>query len=204
MKKIKTYKAFDENLKCIDFQFKVGETYKHKGEVSLCRSGFHSCTNPFDVLNYYHYLDSRFCECEAWGDIDSNKDDSKIVSRNITIVKELSQKEFNIICIDWLISETQKVKETDSGYYAKIGSSGDSAQIGSSGSSAQIDSEGQNAVISAIGYNAKIKGKKGSWITLAEYDDNGICICVKSAKITGRVLKEDTYYTLKNKKFTEV
>ena len=101
-----------------------------------------------------------------------------------------------------------------SGYYAQIGSSGDSAQIGSSGDSAQIgssgdyakiNSTGNDAVVAGIGYRTIIKAKKGSWITLAEYDpnDNYKPVCVKSAQIDGEELKTDTYYILLDKKFQE-
>ena len=91
-----------------------------------------------------------------------------------------------------------------SGYYARIGSSGNYAQIGSSGNSAQIGSSGNYAVISAIGISSIIKAKKGSWITLAEYNNDNKPICVKSAQIDGVMLKEDTYYCLYDSEFKEV
>ena len=105
-----------------------------------------------------------------------------------------------------------------SGYYAKIGSSGDSAKIGSSGDSAQIgssgnyaqiNSTGEDAVIMCAGRKSKAKGKKGSWITLAEWvkdEEKGryVPICVKTERVDGEKIKEDTYYTLKNGEFSEV
>ena len=90
-----------------------------------------------------------------------------------------------------------------SGYHAKIGSSGDHAQIGSSGYHAKIESEGNNAVVAAIGINSKIKAKKGSWITLAEYGKDLKPVCVRSAQIDGKSLKEDVFYQLKGGKFVE-
>ena len=92
-----------------------------------------------------------------------------------------------------------------SGYYAQIGSSGDYAKIGSSGDYAKINSTGNNAVVAGIGYQTIIKAKKGSWITLAEYNpnDNYKPVCVKSAQIDGKELKADTYYILLDKKFQE-
>ena len=96
-----------------------------------------------------------------------------------------------------------------SGNYAKIGSSGYSAQIGSSGDYAKINSTGEDAVIMCAGSRSKAKGKKGSWITLAEWvkdEEKGryVPICVKTERVDGEKIKEDTYYTLKNGEFSEV
>ena len=96
-----------------------------------------------------------------------------------------------------------------SGNYAQIGSSGDSAQIGSSGYYAQINSTGEDAVIMCAGRKSKAKGKKGSWITLAEWvkdEEKGryVPICVKTERVDGEKIKEDAYYTLKNGEFSEV
>jgi hypothetical protein len=90
-----------------------------------------------------------------------------------------------------------------SGNSAKIGSSGNYAKIGSSGYSAQIEVLGTNSVCASIGINSKIKAKLGTWITLAEYDVGNKPVCVKSAQIDGIILKENIWYTLKNKEFVE-
>ena len=91
-----------------------------------------------------------------------------------------------------------------SGDWAQIDSSGDSAKIGSSGDSAQINSTGIKSVIAAIGYHSIAKAKAGSWLTLAEYDDNGDVLFVKTEQVDNKKIKEDTYYTLYNKNFQEV
>jgi hypothetical protein len=91
-----------------------------------------------------------------------------------------------------------------SGNYAQIGSSGDDARIGSSGYAARIVLEGECSVASAIGNKAMIKGKIGSWITLAEYDGDGKVLFVKSARIDGVELKEDTFYQLINEEFKKI
>ena len=106
-------------------------------------------------------------------------------------------------------SSGNSAKIGSSGNSAKIGSSGDSAQISSSGNSAQINSTGEDAVIMCAGSRSKAKGKKGSWITLAEWvkdEEKGryVPICVKTERVDGEKIKEDTYYTLKNGEFVEV
>ena len=92
-----------------------------------------------------------------------------------------------------------------SGYSAQIGSSGDSARIGSSGDNAKINSTGENSVICCAGYNCKVKAKKGSWITLAEWemkDDKWFPKCVKTEFVDGERIKADVWYMLKDGEFT--
>ena len=96
-----------------------------------------------------------------------------------------------------------------SGNSAKIGSSGEYAKIGSSGDYAKINSTGEDAVIMCAGSRSKAKGKKGSWITLAEWvkdEEKGryVPVCVKTERVDGEKIKEDTYYTMKNGEFVEV
>ena len=93
-----------------------------------------------------------------------------------------------------------------SGGWAIIGSSGYGARIGSSGDGARIGSSGENCVICCAGHNSFVKAKKGSWITLAEWDYSGkkpIPVCVKTERVDGEKVKADTFYTLKNGEFVE-
>ena len=96
-----------------------------------------------------------------------------------------------------------------SGYSAKIGSSGYSAKIGSSGDYAQIDSTGEDSVICCAGSNSIVKAKKGSWITLSEWEyseekKRSVPVCVKTEFVDGERIKADTWYKLEKGKFVEV
>ena len=96
-----------------------------------------------------------------------------------------------------------------SGDSASIGSSGDSAKIGSSGWGARINSTGKYAVICCAGHDSIAKGKKGSWITLSEWEysekeEADIPVCVKTERIDGERIKEDVYYKLEKGEFVEV
>ena len=106
-------------------------------------------------------------------------------------------------------SSGYSAKIGSSGGYAKIGSSGDYAKIGSSGYYAQIDSTGEDSVICCAGNNSEVKAKKGSWITLAEWqwDDKklrNVPVCVKTEVVEGARIKEDTWYKLVNGEFKEI
>ena len=96
-----------------------------------------------------------------------------------------------------------------SGDFAQIGSSGDSAKIGSSGDSAQIKSTGYDSVICCAGDDSCVSAKKGSWITLAEWEysyekNRYVPKCVKTEYVDGERIKEDTMYKLIDGEFTEV
>ena len=96
-----------------------------------------------------------------------------------------------------------------SGDFAKIGSSGNSAKIGSSGNFAKIGSSGKDCVICCAGHNSVVKAKKGSWITLAEWEyskekERYIPKCVKTEFVDGERIKEDTLYKLIDGEFVEV
>ena len=192
-KVIKSYKGFDKDMKCRDFQYEVGKEYDMDGEIKCCNRGFHACKSPLEVWDYYDMLNSRFAEVEQSGKIDEEKKSTKVCSSHIKIKAELKLADIINIGVEWLkdITSPSKVK-TDgelndngdrrkqigsSGYSAKIGSSGDSAkigssgysaQIGSSGDSAQIDSTGEDSVIMCAGNRSIAKAKVCSWITLAE------------------------------------
>lgn len=49
---ITAYKGFNADLTCRDFQFEIGKTYEHLGDVVACKAGFHACEHPLNVLFY--------------------------------------------------------------------------------------------------------------------------------------------------------
>ena len=164
--KIIAYKGFDKNLCCRGFQYEIGKEYVHEGEIDCCESGFHACTNPFDVLDYYEADGkNRYCEVEQSGSIKTGNGDSKQASSKIKIKAEIGMAGLFKAGVEWIkektnpvpiIAETKDKNDNSSGDYAKIGSSGDSAQIGSSGYYAKIGSSGDSAQRGSSGYYAQI------------------------------------------------
>ena len=218
--KVIAYKGFNKDLTCRGFQYEIGKEYEEK-EVSVCSRGFHACENPFDVLGFYgDVLNNRFCKVEQSGMI--KKDDKKQASSKIKVVAEIGFTGLFKAGVEWIkeiTNPTPIIEETkgkndenkigSSGDSAQIGSSGDSAQIGSSGDFAQIDSTGEDSVICCAGGNSIVKAKKGSWITLSEWEyseekKRSIPVCVKTEFVDGERLKADTWYKLEKGKFVEV
>lgn len=215
-KVIKSYKGFDKDMKCRDFQYEVGKEYNMDGEIKCCNRGFHACKSPLEVWDYYDMLNSRFAEVEQSGKIDEEEKSTKVCSSHIKIKAELKLADIINIGVEWLkdVTSPSNVKTNgalnDNGDRKKqIGSSGYSAKIGSSGDSAQIDSTGECSVIMCAGHDSRAKAKVGSWITLAEWvlnDDKERYVpkCVKTEYVDGERIKADTWYQLKNGEFVEV
>ena len=235
---IKGFKAFNKDMTCNKFKFKVGETYE-ENEATLCVRGFHFCTNPLDVLSYYDLCESEFCEVETIpnADIDKNENDSKIATTKIKIVAKLGLPGFIEASFDFLLRSCKtkqsgdyskpaqsgvssksaqpgdysqsaqsgvSSKSAQSGVYSQSAQSGNFSKSAQSGDYSRIELTGKDSVGAAIGKSSAIKGEKGCWITLAEYDSNHKPVCVKSTKIDGKKIKAGTWYGLKNKKFTEL
>ena len=107
-----------------------------------------------------------------------------------------------------MASSGDSAQMASSGDYAQMASSGDYAKMASSGDYAKMVSTGDYSVLMCAGKNSMARAKKGSFITLAEwkYDEEiekWIPINVKTRKVDGRHIKEDTFYKLQDGKFVE-
>lgn len=171
----------------------------------------HFCKNPFDVLDYYGFVDenghmNEFSEVEALADT-VTCDEKKFCTTKLKVGAKLSFAGFVKTCVDFVLEKTTlEMGDADEN---KIGSSGDYAKIGSSGDSAQIDSTGEDSVICCAGHNSIVKAKKGSWITLSEWEYSEekkrvIPLCVKTEYVDGKRIKADTFYRLVKGEFKEV
>ena len=180
-KRIIAYKGFDENLCCKGFQYEIGKEYEQEGDIEGCRSGFHACINPFDVLNYYNVNGkNRFCEVEQTGIIRTDSYGTKQSSSKIKIKTEIGISGLFKAGVEWIKEKTNPITiikdiegnrdnpSSDSTQigsndcFAKINSSSDFAQIGSSGYNDQIRSSGNSAKIGSSGNHAQISSSGDS------------------------------------------
>ena len=226
---MKGYKAFRKGMMCLGKQYEENKIFEEE-DAKVCEKGMHFCKRPLDVLDYYPLVDkdgnmTEFAEVEAL-DKPVTDDKKKYCSKKLKIGAKISfaklvQAEINFESEKTVETKTKTTSKNNaqigssgdsaqigsSGKSAKIGSSGNCAQIGSSGDSAQIGSSGKNCVICCAGNGCKAKGKIGSWITLSEWaivNGDMTPVCVKTEKIDGERIKEDTFYMLKNGEFVEV
>ena len=85
---MKGYKVFNPDFTCRGFQFEVGKTYRHEGDIGLCKAGFHFCRKAADCFSFYSFNpDNKVAEVESLGLVES--DDVKSVTNEIKIVREI-------------------------------------------------------------------------------------------------------------------
>lgn len=87
---IRGYKATNNDMTCIGYQFEVGGKFHHDGDVIPCKSGFHFCTSIDDIFGYYS-TDCRIFEVIGSGTLKSHT--NKIVCSDIEFVREIDYAE---------------------------------------------------------------------------------------------------------------
>ena len=213
------------------FQYEVGKTYE-EAEASLCHKGFHYCEYPLDCFDYYRPGDgSRYSTVEAANPSDERKGDSKRVTKKLTIGGELTFRgiieaavKFTFDRATWndsdkATAEREAASATgDYGAASATGFQGAASATGGKGAASATgdygaasatgdygaaSATGKESVAMACGRYGKAKACLGSWIVLAERNDDWEIITMRCAVIDGEILKPDTYYTLKNGEFIE-
>lgn len=162
-KRIIAYKGFDENLCCKGFQYEIGKEYEQEGEIECCRSGFHACINPFDVLNYYDANGkNRFCEVEQKGIIRTDSYGTKQASSKIKITAEIGISDLFNVGVEWIKEKTNPITIIKDIEGNRNNPNSDSIQTDSNDCNAKVDSSSDYAQISSIGYYDHISSSGNS------------------------------------------
>ena len=170
---ITSFKGFDRDMRCRDHQFEIGQTYTHDGPVVACKSGYHACEHPLDVLAYYAPGHSRYAVVTQGGNLARHDDDSKIASSVIAIKAELTIRGLVAAAIEYTFARTPKkvnkstttpkggcatsgdgANSATSGYRAHSATSGDGAHSATSGEGAHSATSGDGAHSATSGYGA--------------------------------------------------
>ena len=217
-------------MQCRGKQYEVGKTY-YEDKADCCHAGMHACENPLDVLHYYPLRDSlRFFEVECGGNVDKSEEDSKLACTELTVKGEVNFAGLVKATVNAVFNRVKGKEAFSSGYASTAGSSGDASTAGSSGRYSTAGSSGDASTAGSSGCystaaatgaycSAKADGKDsiavvngacgkacgalGCYLVLTEYDDAGNMLLAKMTKVDGTVIKENTWYTLKNGEFVE-
>ena len=149
---ITTYKGFDENLKCKDYQFEIGKSYEEKGKIKACNNGFHACPQPLDVFSYYSPTTNRFAEVEQSGTLDKSESD-KICSSKITIKGEINLFNLLKIGVEKILSTVnwKDNKATNTGYSSAATNTGDRSAATNTGYRSAATNTGDSSAATNTG-----------------------------------------------------
>ena len=89
------------------------------------------------------------------------------------------------------------------GYRGAASATGCQGAASATGDWGAASATGDESVALSTGYMGRAKAASGSWIVLAERDDNGHILGMRCAKIDGEVLKPNIFYTLLDGEFVE-
>ncbi|EDL7630335.1 hypothetical protein CVR95_17090 [Salmonella enterica subsp. enterica serovar Kentucky] len=207
-KEIVTFKGFNKDLTCRDFQFAIGETFHHDGKVEACGSGFHACECPFDVFSYYPPAESRYAETISFGVIDREEEgDTKIASASITIKSELTLPQFIQRGIEWIWSKIDKSLEqqimtgnrsaaTNTGYRSAATNTGYRSAATNTGDLSAAEVSGSQSVAASLGIEGKARASEGGAIVLCYRDEDGELIHIRASKVGENGIMPDIWYQL--------
>ncbi|ECS1176118.1 hypothetical protein F2242_20540 [Salmonella enterica] len=216
-KEIVTFKGFNKDLTCRDFQFAIGETFHHDGKVEACGSGFHACECPFDVFSYYPPAESRYAETISFGVIDREEEgDTKIASASITIKSELTLPQFIQRGIEWIWSKIDKSLEqqimtgnrsaatntgnrsaaTNTGNRSAATNTGNQSAATNTGDWSAAEVSGSQSVAASLGIEGKARASEGGAIVLCYRDEDGELIHIRASKVGENGIMPDIWYQL--------
>ena len=158
---MKGYKAFKKGLICDPtgkkpFQFAENTVFEER-KAEVCKSGFHFCAEPMDVLNYYP-PESEFAEVEALDDVKTD-DSVKYVTKKIRIGAKISLKDLISAQVDIDFAKAkedgiERYAQGDYGHAAAQGYKGHAAAKGNSGHAAAQGNYGNAAAQGDYGHAA--------------------------------------------------
>ena len=188
-KEIIAYKGFKQDWTCRGYQYEVGKTYEHKGNVKACESGFHACEYPLDVLSYYSPAVSKFAVVKMSGETSKDSDDTKIASAKITIETEINLPEMIKKAVEWIKGKVDwdAAKVSNTGYRSAATNTGDQ-------SVAEVS--GKQSIAVALGWQSKAKASINGAIVCVYRNHDGELIHIKASKVGENNIKADTWYTL--------
>ncbi len=215
-KEIIAYKGFNQDWTCRGYQYEMGKTYEHKGDVKACESGFHSCEYPLDVFGYYAPCESKFAVVKASGKISKDGDDSKIASAKITIETEINLPEMVKKAVEWIKSKIDwdgakmsntgyqsaatntgnQSAATNTGDWSAATNTGNQSAATNTGNWSAAEVSGKQSIAVALGWQSKAKAGSDGAIVCVYRNDDGDLIHIKASKVGENNIKADTWYTL--------
>ena len=144
-----TFKGFKPDMRALyrggDIKYEIGKTYIEE-DAECAHSGYHSCNEPLQVLEWSGMGCARFVVCEAGGDIHEDGT-NRVASTELTLLREVSLRELALIEAKWI--EKHPLRENTHFVEKETGTT-------------------KNGICVVRGKNPKARGHKGDLIVLVQ------------------------------------
>ena len=156
---MKGYKGFEKGLVCRGKQYAENTVFE-EDSAEICKSGMHFCENPFDVLNYYSFVNdngkiNEFAEVESLDECKT--DDHKIfTTKKLKIGAKIGINGLVKAFVDFTLSKTKSEKKfTNTGDYSAATNTGNrSAAVNTGDKSAAVNTGDKSAATNSGDYSA--------------------------------------------------
>ena len=108
---MKGYKGFSKGLVCRGKQYAENTVFE-EDTAEICKSGMHFCENPFDVLDYYGFVDNNgelneYAEVEALDDAQTD-DQKKFCTKKLKVGAKLGISGLVNAFVDFTLGKTKR------------------------------------------------------------------------------------------------
>ena len=205
---MKGYKGFSPGLICRGKQYAENTVFE-ESEASICKKGMHFCVNPFDVLDYYGFVNDKadineFAEVEPLDDVQTD-DNKKFCTKKLKVNARIGITGLVKAFVDYTTSKIdfENSAATNTGNNSAATNTGDRSTATNTGDRSAAKVEGLESVAIVTGKDGKVSGSLGCWIVATERDKYGHILTVRAAIVDGEHIKADVFYRLVDGNFVE-
>ena len=152
---MKGYKGFSKGLVCRGKQY-AENTIFEEDDAKICKSGMHFCENPFDVLDYYGFVDdngelNEYAEVEALDDAYTD-DQKKFCTKKLKVGAKLGIAGLVNAFVDFTLDKTKRdITATNTGDRSVATNTGSYSAATNTGSYSVATNTGYKSVAANTG-----------------------------------------------------
>ena len=152
---MKGYKGFNPDMTCRDKQYAENTVYE-EDNAEICKSGMHFCKNPFEVLNYYPFVNSNaeineFAEVEALDECKTDNNE-KFATKKLKIGARIGIDGLIKAFVNFTLSKVKtESAATNTGDYSAATNTGDYSAATNTGDCSVATVSGKSSIAIATG-----------------------------------------------------
>ena len=153
---MKGYKGFAPGLICRGKQYAENTVFEEE-KAEICCSGMHFCENPFDVLDYYGFVNcdgkiNDFAEVEALDEVKTD-DNKKFCTKKLKVGAKIGIPGFVKAFVDFTLAKVdfENAAATNTGYYSAATNTGDKSAATNTGYKSAATNTGDQSAATNTG-----------------------------------------------------